>query len=86
MPITCENWNQTIDVIARLYYEHIHLNVPKMGNSYQKSDPAILLFLNLIGYLPQMVLSCFMCKMAFNAKIGCDNCYDHYIYNRKEVA
>lgn len=42
LPITCENRNQITDVIARLYCEHIHLNAPKIGNLYQRIDPAVL--------------------------------------------
>ena len=49
LPVTYENCNQTIDVITRLYRKHIRSNVPKTVNLYQRSDPAVLWFLNTTG-------------------------------------
>lgn len=34
LSITRENQDQTTDIIARLYYEHIYSNVLKTGNLY----------------------------------------------------
>lgn len=48
--VTHKNCNQTTNVIARLYYDHICLNGPKTKNSYEKTDLAILWFLNTPRY------------------------------------
>lgn len=85
LPITRENRDQITDVIARLYCNHICLNAPKTEKSYQKTDPAILWFLNTTGCQRQMVLACFMCKMAFDDRIDWENCYDNCMYNRGEA-
>lgn len=37
-----EYCDQITDVIARLYHEYIRSNGPKTGNSYQKTNTAIL--------------------------------------------
>ncbi len=80
-----ENCDQTTDVIARLYRKHIRLNVSKNGNSYQRTDPAVLWFLNTTSCQRQMVLVCFMCKMAFDDRIDRKNCCDNCMYNREEA-
>lgn len=78
MPVTHENCDQTIDVIAKLYCEHIYLNVLKIGNLYQRTDPVVPWFLNITGYQRQIIL-------AFDNRIDCENCCDNYIYNYREV-
>ncbi len=47
--VTRENCDQTTDVITRLYREHIQSNAPKIGNSYQRTNPAVLWLLNTTG-------------------------------------
>ena len=32
--VNCENWDQTTDVIVRLYHEHIQLKTSNIRNSY----------------------------------------------------
>ena len=85
LPITCENRDQTTDVIARLYCKYISLNMPKTGNSYQKTDLSVLWFLNTTSCWRQIVLAYFIYKMAFDDKIDCENCCDNCIYNRGKV-
>lgn len=72
LPITRENRDQTTDIIARLYRKHIKSNAPKTGNSYQRTDPVVLWFLNTIGCRRQMVLACFIFKITLDDKIDCE--------------
>lgn len=78
LSINCENWEQTTNIIIRLYHKHIQSKMAKTGNSYQKIDLTVLWFLNTTEYLWQMVLVYFICKMAFDDKVDCkyycDNC------------
>ena len=80
--IICENCNQIMDIIARLYYKHIQFNIPKTENSYQKTNLTVLWFLNTTGCWCQIVLACLIYKIAFNDRIDCEYYYDNYIYNR----
>lgn len=85
MPVICENHNQIINVIARPYHKHICSNVLKTGNLYQRINPAILGFLNTTSCWRQIVLACFICKIAFDNKIDYENYCDNCIYNRREI-
>lgn len=85
LPVTHENCYQKTNVITRLYYEHIRLNVPKTGNLYQRTDLAVLSFLNTTGCRCQMILTYFICKMVFDDRINCKNCYDNCMYNCREA-
>ncbi len=83
--VTYENCDQTMDVIVRLYHKHIRSNTPKTGNLYQKTDLAVLWFLNTTGCQCRIVLACFMCKMAFDDRINCEYYSDNYMYNHGEA-
>lgn len=85
LPVTYENWKQTTDVITRLYYKYICSNIPKTENSYQRINPAILWFLNTTSYQSQIVLACFIYKMAFNNRIDYEICCDNCMYEREET-
>lgn len=74
-----------MDIIVRLCYEYIQSKTAKTRNLYQKIDPAILQFLNTIGCRHQMVLICFMYKMAFDDMVDYKYYYDNYMYNNIKV-
>ena len=81
LPVIRENCDQTTDVIARLYCKHIRSNAPKTGNLYQRTNLAVLWFLNTTSCWRQMILACFICKMAFDNRMNYENCCDNCIYN-----
>lgn len=85
LPVSQENRDQITDVIIRLYRENIQSKARKTGNAYQKTDSAILWFLNTIGCRRRMVLACFMCKMAFDDQLNRDNCCDNCMFKSVEV-
>ncbi len=57
----------------------------KTRNSYQKTDLAVLWFLNTIGCWRQIVLACFLCKKAFHDRMDCEYCCDNCIDNSIEI-
>lgn len=80
LPVNRENCDHQItDVIARLYQENGQTEMATMGNSYQRSDLAMLWFLNGTRCQQRMILACFMCKMTFDDRIKYDNCCDNYM-------
>ncbi len=85
LPVIRENCDEIMDVIARLYRKHIRSNAPKIGNLYQRTNTAVILFFNTTGCRCQMVLAYFICKMAFDDRIDHKYCGDHCIYNREDV-
>ncbi len=74
-----------MDVIVRLYREHIQSKVAKIGNSYQKTNPAVLWFLNTTRCRRRMVLACFICKQAFDDRLDREYYCDNYMYNSVEA-
>ncbi len=57
----------------------------RTGNAYQKTDQAVLWFLNTTGCRQRMILACFICKIAFEDRLECDNCCDNCMYNNAEA-
>ena len=57
----------------------------RTGNVYQKTDLAILWFLNTTRYWRRMILACFICKMAFNNRLERENFCDNCIYKRAKA-
>ena len=85
LPITCENQEQITDFIVRLYYKHIHSNIPKTKNLYQKIDLAILWLLNTTSCQCQMIVVYFIFKIVSDNKIYCENCYNNCMYDYEEA-
>ncbi len=85
LSVSCENRDQIMDIMIRLYRKHIQSKVARTGNLYQKTNLAILWFLNITRYFRQMILAYFTCKMALDDRMDreyyCDNC----MYNHVEV-
>ena len=61
------------------------MNTPKIGNSYQRTNLAVLWFLNTIGCWRQIVLAFFIYKRAFDGGIDCENCSNNSMYNCGEA-
>ncbi len=85
LSVSCENHDQIIDVIARLYQENGQTRMARTENAYQRINLAVLRFLNTTGCWQRMILACFICKMAFDDKLKRDNYYDNYMYNNMEA-
>ncbi|WP_375449376.1 hypothetical protein [uncultured Nostoc sp.] len=81
LPVSNENRGQITDVTPKLYRDNFDSNMRKTGNAYQKTNPAVLWFLNTTGCRRCLILACFMCKQAFKIRPDISNCCDNCVYN-----
>lgn len=85
MHITYKNHDQIINAIVRPYHKYIQFNMPKIKNSYQRTNPAILWFLNITSCQHPIILAFFIYKIIFDAKISCKYYDNNCMYNRGNV-
>lgn len=72
LPVNRENRKRITDVITQLYKDKLQL--AKTRNTYERTDPGVLRFLNIFRCRQRLILIYFMCKREFKRFPNLANC------------